>query len=89
VERASGESSAGKRCGARFKRLRTTISGSYFRPASGQNFGEGDTEETAASLVGAGMASVLLFPIIALTLRRTAEPRSDSQSVVATPEKVA
>ena len=45
--------------------------------------------ETAASLIGAGMVSVLLFPITALSLRRTAAPRSDSQSVVATPEKVA
>jgi hypothetical protein len=42
VVRASGESSAGQRCGARFKRLRTTISGTYFRLPSGQNFGEGD-----------------------------------------------
>ena len=29
-------------------------------------------EETAASLVGAGMVSVLLFPLLALTLRRMA-----------------
>jgi Kef-type K+ transport system membrane component KefB len=28
--------------------------------------------ETAASLIGAGMVSLLLFPVIALTLRRTA-----------------
>jgi len=44
--------------------------------------------ETAASLVGAGMVSVLLFPITALTLRRKAAPRSDSQSAVPIPEKV-
>lgn len=31
--------------------------------------------ETAASLVGAGMVSVLLFPLTALTLRRMAAPR--------------
>jgi Kef-type K+ transport system membrane component KefB len=30
-------------------------------------------QETAASLVGAGMASVLLFPVVALALRRRAE----------------
>jgi Kef-type K+ transport system membrane component KefB len=40
--------------------------------------------ETAASLVGAGMASVLLFPITALTLRRMAVPRHDARSEVAT-----
>jgi Kef-type K+ transport system membrane component KefB len=40
--------------------------------------------ETAASLVGAGMASVLLFPITALTLRRMAVPRRDARSEVAT-----
>jgi Kef-type K+ transport system membrane component KefB len=44
--------------------------------------------ETAASLVGAGMVSVLLFPVTALTLRRKAAPRSDWQSVAATPQKV-
>jgi Kef-type K+ transport system membrane component KefB len=33
--------------------------------------------ETAASLIGAGMASVLLFPITALTLRKTAPPTSN------------
>jgi hypothetical protein len=32
--------------------------------------------ETAASLVGAGMASVLLFPITALTLRKMAAPQT-------------
>jgi Kef-type K+ transport system membrane component KefB len=46
-------------------------------------------EETAASLVGAGMASVLLFPIAALTLRRMAAPRQDARSEVAKPDKVA
>jgi Kef-type K+ transport system membrane component KefB len=39
--------------------------------------------ETAASLVGAGMASVLLFPITALALRRTILPRVDGQSDIA------
>ena len=39
--------------------------------------------ETAASLVGAGMASVLLFPITALTLRRLAAPRPDEPGAVA------
>jgi Kef-type K+ transport system membrane component KefB len=37
-------------------------------------------EETAASLVGAGMASVLLFPIVALALRRTAVLRHPDRS---------
>jgi Kef-type K+ transport system membrane component KefB len=46
-------------------------------------------EETAASLVGAGMASVLLFPIAALALRRKAAPQRDAPSDVATPEKSA
>jgi len=49
--------------------------------------------ETAASLVGAGMVSVLLFPITALTLRKMAGLRHDArlegdgagQSTVATP----
>ena len=45
--------------------------------------------ETAASLVGAGMVSVLLFPITALTLRRIATRRRDAESEFATPEKVA
>jgi Kef-type K+ transport system membrane component KefB len=45
--------------------------------------------ETAASLVGAGMASVLLFPIGALTLRRMAAAQPGVRSEVATPEKVA
>jgi Kef-type K+ transport system membrane component KefB len=45
--------------------------------------------ETAASLVGAGMASVLLFPLTALTLRRMATPRRDAEPEVATTEKVA
>jgi Kef-type K+ transport system membrane component KefB len=46
-------------------------------------------EETAASLVGAGMASVLLFPIAALALRRMAVPRQSARSEVATPDKSA
>jgi Kef-type K+ transport system membrane component KefB len=46
-------------------------------------------EETAASLVGAGMASVLLFPIVALALRRRAVLRQQARSEVAMPEKVA
>jgi Kef-type K+ transport system membrane component KefB len=45
--------------------------------------------ETAASLVGAGMMSVLLFPITALTLRRLAAPRQDAELEVATANKVA
>jgi Kef-type K+ transport system membrane component KefB len=45
-------------------------------------------EETAASLVGAGMASVLLFPVAALALRRTAAPRQPARSEVATPDKL-
>src|SRR5262245_12890771 len=40
--------------------------------------------ETAASLVGAGMMSVLLFPITALTLRRMGPPRHDAQPELAT-----
>jgi Kef-type K+ transport system membrane component KefB len=46
-------------------------------------------QETAASLVGAGMASVLLFPIAALALRRMAVLRDQARSKVAMPEKVA
>jgi Kef-type K+ transport system membrane component KefB len=42
--------------------------------------------ETAASLVGAGMASVLLFPLTALTLRRIADIQGDTRREVATPE---
>jgi Kef-type K+ transport system membrane component KefB len=42
------------------------------------------SSETAASLVGAGMVSVLLFPIVALSLRRMAAP-----SVVAPADKSA
>jgi Kef-type K+ transport system membrane component KefB len=42
--------------------------------------------ETAASLVGAGMASVLLFPIAALALRRTAVLRQHARSEVAMPD---
>jgi Kef-type K+ transport system membrane component KefB len=45
--------------------------------------------ETAASLVGAGMVSVLLFPMTALTLRRMAPPQRDAEAEVATPETVA
>jgi Kef-type K+ transport system membrane component KefB len=45
--------------------------------------------ETAASLVGAGMVSVLLFPMTALMLRRSAAPPPDAEPEVATPEKVA
>jgi Kef-type K+ transport system membrane component KefB len=44
--------------------------------------------DTAASLVGAGMASVLLFPIIALTLRRMAPPPV-VPTEVAIPEQIA
>jgi Kef-type K+ transport system membrane component KefB len=44
--------------------------------------------ETAASLVGAGMVSVLLFPLTALTLRRMAAPR-EARSEITTCEKVA
>jgi hypothetical protein len=46
-------------------------------------------EETAASLVGAGMASVLLFPIAALALRRMAVLRQHARSEVAMPDKFA
>jgi hypothetical protein len=46
-------------------------------------------EETAASLVGAGMASVLLFPIVALALRRMAVLRPHTRSEVARPDKLA
>jgi Kef-type K+ transport system membrane component KefB len=42
-------------------------------------------EETAASLVGAGMVSVLLFPIAALALRRTAVLRQDARAEVPLP----
>jgi Kef-type K+ transport system membrane component KefB len=45
-------------------------------------------EETAASLVGAGMASVLLFPVAALALRRMAVLRRHARSDVAIPDKV-
>jgi Kef-type K+ transport system membrane component KefB len=41
--------------------------------------------ETAASLVGAGMVSVLLFPITALALRRMAPPRHEPRPEVAVP----
>jgi Kef-type K+ transport system membrane component KefB len=46
-------------------------------------------QETAASLVGAAMASVLLFPIAALALRKMAVRRQQSQSEIATPDKSA
>jgi Kef-type K+ transport system membrane component KefB len=46
-------------------------------------------EETAASLVGAGMASVLLFPIAALALRRMAALRDHARSEVVKPNKFA
>ncbi|HMF13923.1 MAG TPA: cation:proton antiporter, partial [Gemmataceae bacterium] len=46
-------------------------------------------QETAASLVGAGMASVLLFPIAALALRRIAVLRHLGPSEVAMPDKFA
>jgi Kef-type K+ transport system membrane component KefB len=45
--------------------------------------------ETAAALVGAGMVSVLLFPMTALMLRRRAAPRRDAQPEVTAPEQVA
>jgi hypothetical protein len=44
------------------------------------------SEETAASLVGAGMASVLLFPMAALALRRMAVPRDLARSKAAMPD---
>jgi Kef-type K+ transport system membrane component KefB len=46
-------------------------------------------EETAASLVGAGMTSVLLFPIAALTLRRLTVRRHPAQTAPAIPDKIA
>jgi Kef-type K+ transport system membrane component KefB len=42
--------------------------------------------ETAASLVGAGMASVLLFPVVALSLRKPAAPQEAATPAVSTPE---
>jgi hypothetical protein len=47
------------------------------------------TPETAASLVGAGMVSVLLFPMTALMLRRSAAPRRDAQPETTAPEQAA
>lgn len=44
--------------------------------------------ETAASLVGAGMVSVLVFPIVALSLRNLAVPRLDAGPAVPAPEKI-
>jgi Kef-type K+ transport system membrane component KefB len=46
-------------------------------------------EETAASLVGAGMASVLLFPIAALALRKVAVLRHHARSEAAVPDRFA
>jgi Kef-type K+ transport system membrane component KefB len=43
--------------------------------------------ETAASLVGAGMASVLLFPLAALALRKVAAPRWEARSDGATDDE--
>jgi hypothetical protein len=45
-------------------------------------------EETAAGLVGAGLASVLLFPIVALALRRTAV-RQHAPAEIAAPDTLA
>jgi Kef-type K+ transport system membrane component KefB len=45
--------------------------------------------ETAASLVGAGMVSVLLFPITALTLRRLSVKKTDAESEATPPVQVA
>jgi Kef-type K+ transport system membrane component KefB len=45
--------------------------------------------ETAASLVGAGMVSVLLFPITALTLRRQSAKKRDAESEIVESVKVA
>ena len=42
--------------------------------------------ETAASLVGAGMASVLLFPMTALALRRMARPAPAERSEAGSPD---
>ena len=47
------------------------------------------SQETAAGLVGAGMASVLLFPIVALALRKMAGPRWDVRSKIETVDKLA
>ena len=46
-------------------------------------------QETSAGLVGAGMVSVLLFPIAALTLRRMAALRHDMRAKFATADKLA
>jgi Kef-type K+ transport system membrane component KefB len=46
-------------------------------------------QETAASLVGAGMASVLLFPIVALALRRAAVLQQQARAECASPDKFA
>src|SRR5262249_8066470 len=45
--------------------------------------------ETAASLIGAGMASVLLYPITALALRKMAAPEVDDSAKVAVVEESA
>jgi Kef-type K+ transport system membrane component KefB len=47
------------------------------------------SDETAASLIGAGMASVLLFPVAALALRRMAVQLQQAQSEVAASKKLA
>jgi Kef-type K+ transport system membrane component KefB len=45
------------------------------------------SQETAASLVGAGMVSVLVFPVLALTIRRGTEPRPGAVTEDLTREK--
>jgi Kef-type K+ transport system membrane component KefB len=47
------------------------------------------SQETAASLVGAGMASVLLFPLAALILRRMAVQKDPARSEMAVFDKIA
>jgi Kef-type K+ transport system membrane component KefB len=47
------------------------------------------TEQTAASLIGAGMLSVLLFPITALTLRKVAAPPKGAEQEIVEPANVA
>jgi Kef-type K+ transport system membrane component KefB len=44
------------------------------------------TQEVAASLVGAGMVSVLVFPVVALSLRGMAAARPDTGPAVSVPE---
>ena len=43
--------------------------------------------ETAASLVGAGMLSVLLFPVLALSLRGSTAPCQDTGSAASLSER--